>query len=100
MLVEEAAQNGNELPGVRNVMPADRGPDIVDDHVAQLLRPVLAMEEIVAERGRNHLWYMFVLANRLGCQRRIAKAHAIFKRESIDSSDRLSCRRLGRLQPH
>ena len=55
MFVQKMAQNRDELSGVGHVMPLHGRTDIINHHVADRLRPMLAVKQIVPQRGGNDL---------------------------------------------
>src|SRR4051794_5858110 len=70
MLMQKMAQNRDELSGVGHVMPLHGCSDIINDHVADRLRPMLAVKQVVPQRGSNDLRDVLMLTNGLDLLRR------------------------------
>ena len=78
MFVQKMAQNRDELSGVGHVMPLHGRTDIINNHVADRLRPMLAVKQIVSQRGGNDLRDVLMLTNGLDLLRReVAKTDTI-----------------------
>ena len=65
MSVQKMAQNRDELSGVGHVMPLHGRTDIINNHVPDRLRPMLAVEQVVPQRGGNDLRDVLMLTNSL-----------------------------------
>ena len=72
MFVQKMAQNRDELSGVGHVMPLHGRTDIINHHVADRLRPMLAVKQIVPQRGGNDLRDVLMLTNSLDLLRRVS----------------------------
>ena len=78
MFVQKMAQNRDKLSGVGHVMPLHGGTDIINNHVPDRLRPMLAVKQIVSQRGGNDLRDVLMLTNGLDLLRReVAKTDTI-----------------------
>src|SRR3954469_15444703 len=68
------------MPGMRNIVPANRCADVVNEHVSDVFRSVLAVEQRSAEHNRYSIGNMLVLGNGVNLVRReIAKADQVFE---------------------
>ena len=75
VLVKEVPQRRDEVPGMRNIVPANRCTDVIDEHVPDVVRSVLAVEQRSAEHHRDSIGNMLVLGNGVDLVRReITKA--------------------------
>jgi len=63
VLVKEVPQRRDEMPGMRNIVPANRCTDVIDEHVSDVVRSVLAVEQRSAEHNRYSIGNMLVLGN-------------------------------------
>jgi hypothetical protein len=80
VLVKEVPQRRDEVPGMRNIVPANRCTDVIDEHVPDVVRSVLAVEQRSAEHHRYSIGNMLVLGNGVNLVRReIAKADQVFE---------------------
>jgi len=80
VLVKEVPQRRDEVAGMRNIVPANRCRDVIDEHVSDVFRSVLAVEQRSAEHNRYSIGYMLVLGNGVNLVgREIAKADQVFE---------------------
>src|SRR3954471_24729373 len=80
VLMKEVPQRRDEVAGMRNIVPANRCADVIDEHVSDVFRSVLAVEHRSAEHHRYSIGNMLVLGNGANLVRReIAKADQVFE---------------------
>jgi len=75
---QELPEDGDQVVGMWNVVPPHGRSEVVDDYVADPLRPMLAVKKIASKRGGDDLGDMLMLTDGLDLLRReVTKPHAV-----------------------